>query len=232
MRITKDTTLEQLAKLRKSFVPQWKTESDKIKQARRTLTGTALRQAETDYEWFETVATGVIVLMEQKAELERLQLDTDMEVSTSNGGTMDRPVEVISQRKIEQDTPDGITRTERSGFAKLFAKPTKIEDRRLKDEIMDQSLLLDRVKERSRIVHDKINGYLKDITGFLNANNTSQALHMIQHAEFELNRFLKGCVEFEDENAYKIIVSLETKCKALKQAIYGNDIEKQQELLA
>ena len=62
MRITKDTSYEQLKQLRKSFAPRWETEAAKVKEARATLTGEALAQAEQAYADFETVATAVIAM--------------------------------------------------------------------------------------------------------------------------------------------------------------------------
>ena len=60
MRITKETTIESINNLRKSYAPRWEEEAKLVREARKNLDGIKLSEAEQRYSDFETVGTSVI----------------------------------------------------------------------------------------------------------------------------------------------------------------------------
>lgn len=71
MRITADTPLKDLTKLRQSFVPRWTEEASRLSKARELYQpdNPALAGAEQRYADFETVATAVIQIHNLRTEL-------------------------------------------------------------------------------------------------------------------------------------------------------------------
>ena len=109
MRITENTSLDDLWKLRRAFAPRWGRESEKIREARLTLSGSELVKAEQEYRDFETVATSVIVITDlrqhyYKAKEELAKVNAALSEATSLPG---KPMEDLKLKDLQADG-DGI----------------------------------------------------------------------------------------------------------------------------
>ena len=110
MLIEKDTPLDDLWALRHKFSPRWATESKKVRIARKTLTGDALKRAKQDYADFETVGSAVIQIVELRTELAEAQatiLDLQSQLSVSTDGVPDTRPDTVPVENVEASRPTG-----------------------------------------------------------------------------------------------------------------------------
>ena len=107
MRITENTSLDDLWKLRREFAPRWSSESAKIRKARVTLSGSELEKAEQEYRDFETVATSVIAITDLRQAYHKALED----LASANAALMDGmlpPGKPMEDLTLEDPDSDGI----------------------------------------------------------------------------------------------------------------------------
>ncbi len=189
MRITRDTPLSELVKLRKSFGPQWASESAKIREARRNLSGDELKRAERDYGWFETVATAVIVITDLRRELDSSR-ETFNEVVTESRTEMEIQRERVekAQREWEEkgspdDTPDSKQGTE---YKKAIAL-----NKQYQLETLEESARQARASAQDFYNQGKV------------AKTSSDREHLMDHAREVLDKFLKTFESLKMEQTYR-----------------------------
>ncbi len=164
MRITKDTTYEELSALRKSFAPRWDTEAAKVKEARATLTGEALAQAEQAYADFETVATAVIAMTQLRQIYE-----ADLVKWSEPAATEELTPEERDQRAQGHYSGPDMTPGDNANRAPTQGEIFNRLEQELKADFHD-------------LLKNKVTPELEKAYHFARQGNWKQSLHMMEHA--------------------------------------------------
>ena len=107
MRITEDTSLDDLWKLRREFAPRWSRESAKLREARGALSGAELRKAEQEYMDFETVATSVIAITDLRQAYHKALEDLASANAALSDASMSSPGKPMEDLKLKDLQADG-----------------------------------------------------------------------------------------------------------------------------
>ena len=174
MRITKDTTYEELSALRKSFAPRWETEAAKVREARVTLTGEALAQAEQAYADFETVATAVIAITDlrqiyEEAAAQVYEHAADLVEGSEPAATEELTPEERDQRAQGHYSGPDMTPGDNANRAPTQGEIFNRLEQELKADFHD-------------LLKNKVTPELEKAYHFARQGNWKQSLHMMEHA--------------------------------------------------